>query len=355
MITNQTRGTWRNSSVQMMEERVTDSRPSSDSRPTTQGVLMKRIFDFLNGHVGQVFMALAMSVASLTAYAQETVRIALPTKTYWSTVVATAAQEKGLFLKEGIQADLTIYRSGADVYQALAANAADIGIATAALTGSGMKRGVQAKIVGIGTKAPLGWHLVVLKDSKVKSVRDLAGKKIGINGAGSLSDMLAKWATKGASVNATMIPLGGGGVVPNLRSGNVDAIVLYAPLSYQMLDSGEIRSLVDYAKDMPPSAIDTWTASPQFLAKPATVSKVLRALYAGVELLKSDKDYAIKLIAKNSEVPEAIARLEYENTYRNLPSANEKDLQLVDQYLQYSKMIGMVDLPSAEQLIFQGK
>src|SRR5665213_697727 len=55
----------------------------------------------------------------------ETVRIGLPTKTYWPTTVAEAAKAQKLFEKEGITAEITIYRGGADCFEALAAGAAD--------------------------------------------------------------------------------------------------------------------------------------------------------------------------------------------------------------------------------------
>ena len=41
-------------------------------------------------------------------------------------------------------------------------------------------------------------------------------------------------------VQFTKVPLGGGGLVPNLLSGNVDAVVLYSPLSFQLMKSGEV-------------------------------------------------------------------------------------------------------------------
>ena len=54
----------------------------------------------------------------------ETVRIGLPTKTYWLTTVAEAAVHQKLFEKEGITAELTIYRGGAETFEAMAAGAA---------------------------------------------------------------------------------------------------------------------------------------------------------------------------------------------------------------------------------------
>ncbi len=44
------------------------------------------------------------------AAAQETIRIGCPTKTYFPTILATVAKEKGLFEKEGLRPDITIYR-----------------------------------------------------------------------------------------------------------------------------------------------------------------------------------------------------------------------------------------------------
>ena len=60
------------------------------------------------------------------AQAQETIRIGVPTKTYWPTIIAETALRQKLFDKEGIKAELTIYRSGAEGFEAMAAGAADL-------------------------------------------------------------------------------------------------------------------------------------------------------------------------------------------------------------------------------------
>ena len=45
----------------------------------------------------------------------QVVRIGLPTKTYYPTIIAETALRQKLFDKEGIKAELTIYRGGAEV------------------------------------------------------------------------------------------------------------------------------------------------------------------------------------------------------------------------------------------------
>ena len=69
--------------------------------------------------------------------AQETIRIGLPTKTYYPTIIAETALRQGLFAKEGIKAELTIYRSGSETFEAMAAGAADLQLNSAALVAAG--------------------------------------------------------------------------------------------------------------------------------------------------------------------------------------------------------------------------
>src|SRR5687767_10514108 len=82
------------------------------------------------------------------AQAQDTIRIGLPTKTYYPTIIAETAVRQKLFEKEGIKAELTIYRSGAETFEAMAAGAADLQLNSAALIAAGRKKGVATKAVG---------------------------------------------------------------------------------------------------------------------------------------------------------------------------------------------------------------
>ena len=75
-----------------------------------------------------VFALLAMPA---TSYA-ETIRVGLPTKTYWPTTIAETAVRQKLFEKEGITAELTIYRSGAETFEGMAAGVASNATAASA-------------------------------------------------------------------------------------------------------------------------------------------------------------------------------------------------------------------------------
>ena len=71
--------------------------------------------------------AMAVATVGLTvgAAAQDTVRIGLATKTWFPSVIARAADEQGFFKDEGIDAELTVYQSGAEAFTAMVAGAAD--------------------------------------------------------------------------------------------------------------------------------------------------------------------------------------------------------------------------------------
>ena len=74
---------------------------------------------------GVAVIATSIAFAS-SAVAQEKVRVALPTKTYYPTIIAETALRQKLFAKEGITAELTVYRGGAEAFEAVAAGAADL-------------------------------------------------------------------------------------------------------------------------------------------------------------------------------------------------------------------------------------
>ncbi|MBV8166371.1 MAG: ABC transporter substrate-binding protein, partial [Alphaproteobacteria bacterium] len=65
-------------------------------------------------------LAALMATGTTGAVAQDLVRIGLPTKTYYPTIIAETALRQKLFEKEGIKAELTIYRSGGETFEASA-------------------------------------------------------------------------------------------------------------------------------------------------------------------------------------------------------------------------------------------
>src|SRR3954468_24921204 len=300
-------------------------------------------------------LAAAILLAAPATSGAETIRVGLPTKTYWPTTIAETAVRQKLFEKEGIDAELTIYRSGAETFEGMAAGAADIILDPPSLVSAGRKKGVMSRIVANAAMGNFGWQLMVPVKSTLE-VKDLNTKKVAITSAGSGSDLLALWTIQDKKIDFTRVPVGGGGLVPNLLAGNVDAAVVYSPLSFQISKSGEARTIIDYSKEVPPNLAAGWIALDKYAQeKPQMVQKTLNALYGALQFMRGNKDTTVKLIADLYEIPAEIAALEYENTILKLEVDGSMSGSHIPEQMQLAldmaRAGGMKDLASAAEII----
>lgn len=306
-------------------------------------------------HILATLAAASVLGASAMARAADTVRIGLPTKTYWPTTIAETAVRQKLFDKEGIKAELTIYRGGAETFEAMAAGAADVILDATSLVSAGRNKGVNSKVVANAAMGYYGWQLMTLSKSTL-GVADLKGKKVAITSAGSGSDLLALWTQQDKKIEFTRVPVGGGGLVPNLLAGNVEAAVVYSPLSFQIAKSGEARTILDYAKEVPPNLAAGWIVLDKYAQdKPQVVQKTLNALYGALMYMRANKEASVKLISELYEIPAEIAAAEYDNTIMKLETDGSMDGPKIPEQIQLAldmaKAGGMKDLGPAAEII----
>jgi NitT/TauT family transport system substrate-binding protein len=302
--------------------------------------------------LGGTAAAVVMPRAAL-AQGGDTIRIGVPTKTYWPTIICETAIRQKLFEKEGIKAQLTIYRSGAEGFEAIAAGAADLVLNSSSSVSAGLRKGVNVRCVANGANGYYGWYLVVKTDSPVKKVSELAGKKVGITSAGSGTDILARWTLAEHKMEFTRVPLGGGGLVPNLLTGNIDASVLYSPLTYKVIDEKVARPLIDYGAEVPAHSNSAWIASDKIIKeRPQVVQKAVNAIYGGLAFLRADANRAaaVKLIAEIDEIPENIAARELDGNIKKLSATGEMRLEWMERALDMARLIGMKDLAPAKEM-----
>jgi NitT/TauT family transport system substrate-binding protein len=284
--------------------------------------------------------------------APDVVRIALPTKTYYPTVITEAAIRQKFFDRQGIGAEATVFRGGAECIEAMAAGAADVSLGGPGIIGVAVRKGINLKLVATSTRVNCGWFLLVRADSPVTRVEDLAGKKVGITSAGSGSDVLALWTNEARKTPFTRVPVGGGGLVPNLKSGNLDAAVIYSPLSFELILSKQVRVLVDYAAEMPPQLVGGWAVTGKLIAdKPGVVQKTMNALYDSLLWMRANRDAAIALIAEVDEIKPDIAAMEYEQTILKLATDTSMGADELQRALDTAKLIGITDTAPNDQII----
>ncbi|MBL3558992.1 MULTISPECIES: ABC transporter substrate-binding protein [Marinobacter] len=259
-------------------------------------------------------VVMAWTMAFTQLHARERVDIGLSVPNFGPYAAVYVADDLGYYADEGVDVQITAFRGGSAAQQALASAAMDIinyfppGAAVA------IERGVKQKVVAVGAARPDGWHMMVKSGSSIEKPEDLDGRRVGITGKNSTTDYYALWVADQYGIEIETVPVGGAGMIPALLSDQVDAISAFSPLTYRLIVSGDGRSLVDYAKDMPPTLPDVWVASQDMIDdRPEQVEGVLRAMYRATRYMQKNRDYSIDFLRKftGEEDPEVL-RLEYE-------------------------------------------
>jgi NitT/TauT family transport system substrate-binding protein len=252
---------------------------------------MKRIAFLVATAVSLVLAGIAQSRA------EDLIRVGLAVPNNAEYTPFYAAETLGFYKEAGLKVELTVYRGGAASQEAMSAGAADIITYFGGGTGLAILKGAKEKVVAALDPSPHGWHFLVQAASPYHAIKDLAGKKAGITGKGGTSDMFVLWAAERAGVSIQTIPVGGGGMVPALRSGQVDGIAMFPGLSLQLVSTGEARSLVDFGKEMEPTLPDVIVASQEMIDnKPDQVRGMLKAFYKAVARLCTDRPFGLKFL-----------------------------------------------------------
>ena len=299
------------------------------------------------------FLAMGALLASVSnADAQTTVRIGLAVPNYGPYAPIYAAEELGYYKEYGIKPEITAYRGGGAAQEALAAGAADMinffppGVALA------VKKGIKEKIVGIGSATPYGWHIVVMASSPYQSIKDLAGKKIGVTAKGSTTDFFALWAADRAGVKVEPVPVGAPSLIPTLKSGQIDAAVLNSPLPFRMILPGEGRSLIDLGKEMHPTLPDVWVATQTMIdGNPKAIEGTLRAIYRATAYMKNNRAYAIDYLRKfTGEKDAKVSEMEFEIVLMGRPTSAKIERKWLEDSLALARLGGFTDLPPIEEI-----
>ena len=179
------------------------------------------------------------------------------------------------------------------------------------------------------------------QDRESRGARPQECRHHGTTGGGA--DLLALYCGT-RKIEQHRVSVGGGGLVPSLTSGNVDAVVVPPPLSYNLLKSREARSLVDFSKEIPVHQAGGWTTSEKNIKeRPDVIQKALNAIYGGLAYLNANRDDAIKLIAEIDHIRQT-SRRSNTRTINTLPEKPDFDVAKVAAAFELNKLLGATNL-----------
>jgi ABC-type nitrate/sulfonate/bicarbonate transport system substrate-binding protein len=190
--------------------------------------------------LASVVFALILGFAVRSVPAQEKIRVAIPLFPTAAFPVLVA-NDRGFFQKEGLTVEPIRINSAPTTYQALISG--DVHVAAAAPTGLLPSHLQGADIVVLGSWDNLVPYVWVTRE-KLSDIRELRGKKVGVNRAGSKPWLIIQVLLQDAGLDPvkdlTLLQMGGGSQerVSALMRGGIDATLADALLEPIMKKRG---------------------------------------------------------------------------------------------------------------------
>lgn len=193
------------------------------------------------GLMFRVFLPLVVCLLhAASLLAQETMRVAIPLFPTAAFPLLVAA-DRGFFRNEGLTVEPIRINSAPTTYQALISG--DVHAAAGAPTGLLPSHLQGADVVAVGSWDNLVPYVWITRE-KISDIRELRGKKVGVNRAGSkpwlIIQVLLQDAGLDPSKDLTLLQMGGGSQerVTALMRGGIDATLADAMLEPIMIKRG---------------------------------------------------------------------------------------------------------------------
>jgi ABC-type nitrate/sulfonate/bicarbonate transport system substrate-binding protein len=214
------------------------------------------------------------------------------------------AKDRGLFAKHGLDVETIYIPGGSTNIHVLISGNLDL----SQLSGA---PGVAANLQGAdivyfaGLLDKLNYQLITRPE--IKSVEQLKGKKFGVSRFGSSADFGMRAMLKRLGIDpvkeATILQIGDEpSRIAAIKSGNIDGTVANAPFGLEA-ERLKLFVLADSVKMDIPFFNTGLLGSKRFLDKQEEkVMNFLRAYLEAIKILKTERDYSIKALAKFTRV-----------------------------------------------------
>jgi NitT/TauT family transport system substrate-binding protein len=238
------------------------------------------------------------------------------------------ASDKGLFQKEGLTVEPIRINSAPTTYQALISG--DVHAVAGAPTGLLPSHAQGADVVALGSWDNLVPYVWVTRE-KITDIRELRGKKVGVNRAGSkpwlIIHVLLQDAGLDPAKDLTLLQMGGGSQerVAALMRGGIDATLADAMLEPIMKKRGffVMRGRATPFMNAPIAAKRSYLASHR-----STLKKFVKAFSDATRYIVDNKEGTLRPLTQllNSNDPEAV-----DFAYQYLHSNSEATLYPPDE------------------------
>ena len=230
-----------------------------------------------------------------------------------------AANDRGLLKKYGFESEVIAMQGGTQLAQAIIAGSIPIAVMGGAYLTAAVR---GADLVMIATHMDKFPYSLIAKPN-IKKVEDLKGTKLAISRFGSSSDAGLRVALQKLGLNpdkdVTILQVGGQTErFAALKGGTVDGTVVIPPLSgaAQRLGYNALINMTELGIPYPQEGV---VVSRQMIgSRRETIIRFLKAYIEGVKELKTDKEFAIAVMAKHLRLDRKKDREALEDSFKEV-------------------------------------
>jgi NitT/TauT family transport system substrate-binding protein len=188
-----------------------------------------------------VAVSASVALTSLSASAQDKLKLALGQRGNWDTAIAELGQLAGIFKKRGLELEILWTQGAGESQQAVISGGVDIGLAGTLAAFGVYQKGAPLRIIAAeATGAADFWY--VRADSTIKTIKDLDGKTIAYstNGASTHTLVLA-FLKEGGTAGRPIATGGPSQTFTQVMSGQVDVGWSAPPFGLEAAKENRIR------------------------------------------------------------------------------------------------------------------
>jgi NitT/TauT family transport system substrate-binding protein len=230
-----------------------------------------------------------------------------------------AANDRGLLKKYGFESEIIAMQGGTQLAQAVIGASIPIAVMGGAYLTAAVR---GADLVMIATHMDKFPYSLIVKPN-IKKVEDLKGTKLAISRFGSSSDAGLRVALQKLGLNpdkdVTILQVGGQTErFAALKGGTVDGTVVIPPLSgaAQRLGYNALINMTELGIPYPQEGV---VVSRQMIgSRRETIIRFLKAYIEGVKELKTDKEFAIAVMAKHLRLDRKKDREALEDSFKEV-------------------------------------
>jgi NitT/TauT family transport system substrate-binding protein len=264
------------------------------------------------GILAGAFILLTLSVPVSAA---EKIRISVSGSYNMIYLSAGVAQHKGFFKDEGLDADIVVMGAGPSI-AALSNGDIDFTLLTGTVIRAAVRSLPVRLVAGLMTSSP---H-VVLARQEIKSVKDLAGKKVGLAGFGDATHVLARLilARNGVDPDKEIqfVPLGpDSGRFAGLQQKLADAVVTSPPWDFegQKMGYNILARAYEYV-NYPLSGVGVHQKSIQ--QNRDQTKRTIRALIKASRFIRDNREDSVKILMAWAKTKPEHAYAAYDSTVK---------------------------------------